>query len=97
VNISGNNVSKSILKRAPACPRRSPARAQILLGAAGQEQGAKGIDRHPLSSDYFADVIRVHPQFVNGQGVLNHRSHGHIIRMIHQPFDHVFQKGLHKP
>src|SRR5688572_22174368 len=109
LNISGKRVSTSIFICSLPRRRDSSCRSllfvlddlegatQALLGAAGQQQRTDGIDRHTLSSDNTAHVAFVQPQFVNRHPIALHRRNRHVIRILHQPFDHEFQERFHDP
>jgi hypothetical protein len=44
----------------------------------------------------FTHVLRIQPQLENRCSLALHRSDGHGLRVLHQPFDDVLQECLHK-
>src|SRR5258708_30084687 len=91
VNISGNKVSTSIFMlpfpRGEGSTRRLflnnlQHAAQALFRAAGREQGANGVNRHPLPANDPPDIIRVEAQFVNRQPVAFDWSDGHFVGLF---------------
>src|SRR5205809_4771947 len=67
-----------------------------LLGRAHLQQRPDGVDGRPLFADDFADVGRMHAQFINGYALLLDWNDVDRIGPIHQAFDDVFEEGLHK-
>src|SRR5215211_712460 len=107
LNISGKRVSTSTFIPLSRSTRRCAGvllfvlddldgATQTLFGAARQQQGADRIDRHALPPDDPSDIAFVQAQFVNRHSIPLHRSDNHVVGMLHQPFDNVFQEPLHK-
>jgi hypothetical protein len=69
--------------------------AQTLLRAAGQQQRPDRVDGHALPPDDLAHVLRMQAQLVNSCAFPFDRRDRHGIGILHQPFDDVFEKGLH--
>src|SRR5205809_7344578 len=67
-----------------------------LLGRAHLQQRPDGVDGRPLFADDFADVGRMHAQFINGYALLLNWNDVDRIGPVHQAFDDVFEEGLHK-
>src|SRR5205809_4652773 len=67
-----------------------------LLGRAHLQQRPDGVDGRPLFADDFADVGRMHAQFINGYALLLDWNDVDRIGPVHQAFDDVFEEGLHK-
>src|SRR5215510_13046099 len=75
-NIPGNSVSTAIFICLPPT-KSNPASTggrflndferatQALLGAAREQQRPNRVNRHPLTADDFADVLRMQPQFID--------------------------------
>src|SRR5262245_51597980 len=105
-NIPGNSVSTAIFICLPPT-KSNPASTggrflndfepstQPLLGATREQQRSNRVYRHPLSANDFADILRMQPQFINGRPFPLDRRHGDVLGMLNQPFDDVFEKGLH--
>src|SRR5262245_37673464 len=93
-NNAGNNVSTSIFMPGPLTGSSGLAvlddfhgAAQAFLGAAGQEQGADGIDGHSLPSNDLAHISRIHAQFVNRRAIPIHRRDADLVGMLHESFN----------
>src|SRR6185437_13221658 len=67
-----------------------------LLRAARQQQRPDRVDRHPLPANDLADVLRIQPQFINRRPLALDRGDRHRVRVLHQPFNDILEKGLHK-
>src|ERR1044071_8042916 len=68
---------------------------QSALGAACQQQGPDGIDCHSLPPNYFADILRMQAQFINGGAFALDWRYGNFIRILNQTFHRIFEEGLH--
>src|SRR6266436_8432366 len=106
-NIPGNSVSTAIFICLPPTKSISASTVggrflndferatQALLGATREQQRPNRVNRHSLTANDFPDVLGVQPQFIDCRPLAFDRGHGHVIGMLHQPFDDVFEKGLH--
>src|ERR1051326_7289001 len=103
-NIPGNSVSTAIFtppaNSNPASTSGSffndlQRATQALFRAARQQQRTNRVNRHSLSANNFPNVLRMQPQFINCRSLALDRRHRHLVGVLHQTFDDVFEKGLH--
>ena len=66
------------------------------LGAADEQKSTNGVDGSTLTANDFAHVSGVDAEFVNGSAVAIRRGDGDRIGPIHEPLNHVIEKGFHK-
>src|SRR6267154_6246485 len=105
-NIPGNSVSTAIFICLPPT-KSNPASmggrffndfecaTQTLLCTTREQQRPNRVNRHPLPANDLAHILRMQPQFINRRPLPLDRRHDHVIEMLYQPFDDVFEKGLH--
>src|SRR5207253_2897465 len=69
--------------------------AQALFGAARQQEGPNRIDGHALPANDLAHILRIKAQFINRSPLTFHWRHGDSLRVLHQPFNDIFEERLH--
>src|SRR2546427_3029630 len=71
--------------------------ALLELHSSRPEDGADGFCRSALSSDHFAKIGRVNPEFQNRNLFTLHSTNLHLFRIIHERLRDGFNQFLHGP